>query len=167
MWSPCVVASRVWFAREYANLSAWLARAVFAVLWSFPLLVLILVITNDIHRLFRFGFRLDGHVEPILGPVGRAFTTYGFLLSLVSSAAFGLALRDHHRYTASLRRYASPGTSRHVSPSALHFRQKHGRDGGPGHARRRVRRLDTPLALFHLRMFDLMPIARGRNGADA
>lgn len=167
MWSPCVVASRVWFAREYANLSAWLARAVFAVLWSFPLLVLILVITNDIHRLFWFGFRLDGHVEPILGPVGRAFTAYGFLLSLVSSAAFGLALRDHHRYTASLRRYASPGTSRHVSPSALHFRQNTAEPADLAMLGGVFAVSTHPLALFHLRMFDLMPIARGRNGADA
>jgi hypothetical protein len=133
---------------------------VFAVLWSFPLLVLILVITNDIHRLFWFGFRLDGHIEPILGPVGRALTAYEFLLSLVSSAALSGSSRNHC-YIAGLRRYASPGTSRHVSLSALHFRKNAAEPTDLAMFASVFAASTYALALFHFRMFDLMPIASG------
>ena len=56
VWPMPSVTAQLWFALEYANLRRWLTRRTLALL-AFPsLLLLVLILTNDVHHLVWLGF---------------------------------------------------------------------------------------------------------------
>jgi PAS domain S-box-containing protein len=72
------------FVLVYAGLGRWLTRRNLALLTIFPLLFVVLVITNDFHHLIWTDFKFDHYVIPSQGMLNPIFLAYGYLLGLVN-----------------------------------------------------------------------------------
>lgn len=76
------------FVLEYAWPGRWLTRRNLALLSIAPLLILVLILTNDLYHLMWLGFSYDGMVIPLRGPGNWVFVMYGMLLSLIDLTVF-------------------------------------------------------------------------------
>lgn len=72
------------FLMEYARPKRWLSRRNLILLSIFPLLAILSILTNDIHRLFWTGFHVDGALVANLGPIAQIFLAYVYLLSFLN-----------------------------------------------------------------------------------
>lgn len=70
------------FVLRYAGLGHWLTRSNYVLLFLFPLLCALLMVTNDFHYLIWTGFRVNGHVTGLPGRLFWAFISYGILIGL-------------------------------------------------------------------------------------
>ena len=104
IWILPTVTAGFWFALEYANLDRWLNRRALALLAIPPLLMLLLVVTNDAHHWMWTGFEWEGDVRPVLGAVNWFFIGYGLVLAFANSLVFlWLFIRSPlHRWAAGL-----------------------------------------------------------------
>ncbi|MGD8472550.1 MAG: histidine kinase N-terminal 7TM domain-containing protein [Anaerolineae bacterium] len=95
-----LVTAMTFFVLEYACPRRWLTWRWLILLSVPPLLVLVLVVTNDLHHWFWRGFQFDGALQPLRGPANWIALGYGMALVLISLAAFvSLFLRSpQHRW---------------------------------------------------------------------
>ncbi len=104
LWPLPTVTAGLWFAVEYSDLGHWLSRRKLALLFLPPLIVGLLVVTNNSHHWLWRSFATDGYVRPVLGFAGWIVTVYGFVLALATSLIFvWLFVRSPlHRWPAGL-----------------------------------------------------------------
>lgn len=77
------------FVLEYAWPGRWLTRRNLGFLSIFPLLVLMLTLTNDFHHLMWISFKVDQTVTPLLGIFSKLFIAYGYGLGILNWIVFG------------------------------------------------------------------------------
>jgi PAS domain S-box-containing protein len=80
------------FVLEYSWPGRWLTRRNLALLFIAPLLALVLVLTNELHRLIWSSFALDSSDIPLLGPGARILLAYAYGLGLVELLVFAWLL---------------------------------------------------------------------------
>jgi PAS domain S-box-containing protein len=161
VWDVPLMSAGLWFALDYANLNRLLTRRALGLLAVPPLLLVLLVLTNDSHRLIWRGFALEGEVQALRGPASWVFIDYGLVLGVATSlifvwlflrsplhrwpAAFFLAGYVIHR-TAYMLDIANANPVAPVDPTMLVAPLVAGM---------------YAVALFQFRMFDLAPVAYG------
>jgi PAS domain S-box-containing protein len=84
IWQLPVAATITCFVLRYAGLGRWLTRRNYVLLFLFPLLCVLLMVTNDYHHLIWTGFRMNGHVNVSPGRLFWVFISYGILLGLLN-----------------------------------------------------------------------------------
>jgi hypothetical protein len=104
VWKLPAATTAFWFALEYCNLNRWLTRRIAALLAMGPLLLFLLILTNDAHHLVWRGFSVDQVVQAQFGIVNWILTGYGYVLALIGIIVFlGLFIRSpQHRIPATL-----------------------------------------------------------------
>ena len=80
IWQLPVTAVITCFVLRYAGLGRWLTRRNCVLLFLFPLLCVLLMLSNDSHHLIWNGFRMNGHVTVSSGRLFWVFISYGYLL---------------------------------------------------------------------------------------
>ncbi len=80
IWHLPSAATITCFVLRYAGLGRCLTRRNYVLLFLFPLLSALLMITNDFHHLVWTGFRLNGHVTASPGSLFWAFISYGIFI---------------------------------------------------------------------------------------
>lgn len=84
IWQLPVGATVACFVLQYAGLGRWLTRGTYALLFLFPLINVLFIVTNDVHHLIWTGFRMNRHVIASPGKLYWFFTSYIYLLGLVN-----------------------------------------------------------------------------------
>jgi len=84
MWQLPSATAISCFLLEYARPKRWLNRRNVILLSVFPLLTILAILTNDIHRLFYVGYYFDGALVMKLGPIAQFFLAYVYLLSFLN-----------------------------------------------------------------------------------
>ncbi len=82
VWQLPVTAAITCFVLQYAGLGRWLIPRNYLLLFLFPLLCVLLMVTNGFHHLIWTGFRMNGHVTASPGRLFWVFISYGYLLGL-------------------------------------------------------------------------------------
>jgi len=83
------------FVLAYAGLGRLLNRRNIILLSLVPLLVMVVIITNDLHHLLWTGFQMDGHVTSTAGRLYWIFIGYVYLMGLANvTVLVWLALRS-------------------------------------------------------------------------
>jgi PAS domain S-box-containing protein len=82
IWHLPAAAAITCFVLRYAGLGRWLTRRNYVLLFLFPLVCLLLMVTNDSHYLIWSGFEVNGHITSSPGRLFWAFISYGILLGL-------------------------------------------------------------------------------------
>lgn len=85
LWLLPAVTAELCFLLEYANLDRWLTRRTLSFLAAPPLVVAVLIITNNAHHIMWTSFVVDRFVQPIRGWGGWGFITYTYALAFTSS----------------------------------------------------------------------------------
>jgi len=81
-WPLPTVATVACFILHYAGLGKWLTRRTYALLFLFPLLSVLMVVTNNFHHLIWAGFQMNGSVVASPGKLFWVFNSYIYLLGL-------------------------------------------------------------------------------------
>ncbi|HEY3376268.1 MAG TPA: histidine kinase N-terminal 7TM domain-containing protein, partial [Armatimonadota bacterium] len=104
VWKLPAATAVFWFALEYCNLNRWLTRRIAVLLALGPLLLFLLILTNDAHHLIWRGFSFDRGVQAQFGLVNWIVTGYGYALAVIGVIVFlGLFIRSpQHRMPAML-----------------------------------------------------------------
>jgi signal transduction histidine kinase len=104
VWKLPTVTATTCFALEYANPGRWLTRRNLVLLSIPPLLVLLLVLTNDLTHWYWPAFSVGGSVQPTRGALNWITNAYGVALVLVNLIAFAwLFIRSpQHRWPVAL-----------------------------------------------------------------
>ncbi|MBI5034627.1 MAG: PAS domain-containing protein [Chloroflexi bacterium] len=76
------------FALEYAKPGKWLTRRNLFLLYLIPFLIIIIMLSNDLHHLFWTRLWLDTFVRVQRGPLNFIFAGFVFLLPLIASLSF-------------------------------------------------------------------------------
>jgi PAS domain S-box-containing protein len=84
VWQLPSATASTCFILEYAWPGRWLTRRNLAVLSIAPLLLVILVLTNNLHHLAWSGFTYDGSVIPLRGPGIWSLIAYGYGLGVLN-----------------------------------------------------------------------------------
>jgi PAS domain S-box-containing protein len=84
MWQLPSATAISCFLLEYARPKRWLNRRNLILISIFPLLTILSIITNEIHRLFYVGYYFDGALVMKLGPIAQFFLAYVYLLSFLN-----------------------------------------------------------------------------------
>lgn len=84
IWQLPAVTTITCFVLRYARLERWLTPLTYILLYLFPVLCAVLMMTNDFHHLVWSGFRLNGHFTGSPGRLFWIFITYGILLGLLN-----------------------------------------------------------------------------------
>ncbi len=92
------------FVLEYAGLSRWLKRRNLILLALPSVLVVLAVMSNDLHHLQWTALRMEGDVVASVGMLGWAFIAYAYSLGLVNVfVLMWLAVRfPHHRWPVAI-----------------------------------------------------------------
>ena len=85
-WLPGTTALTC-FVLEYTWPGRWVTRRTVALLSIAPLLILVLLFTNDFHHLLFRSYEFTGDVVPLHGPAGWGFVVYNLGLRVVSIIA--------------------------------------------------------------------------------
>jgi PAS domain S-box-containing protein len=88
VWRLPTVTATTCFALEYSYPGRWLTRRNLILLSTPPLLVLLLVLTNDLHHWFWAALSGAGSLQPQFGVLAWIANVYGMGLVLVNLAAF-------------------------------------------------------------------------------
>ena len=86
IWHLPVAAVITCFVLQYASLGRWLTYRNCVLLFLFPLLCVLLMITNGSHHLIWAGFHMNGHVTLSSGRLFWVFISYGILLGIFNLA---------------------------------------------------------------------------------
>jgi PAS domain S-box-containing protein len=93
IWHLPVAAVITCFVLQYAGLGRWLTHRNCVLLFLFPLLCMLLMVTNGSHHLIWAGFRMNGYVTVFSGRLFWVFIIYGILLGIFNLAVmFWLAI---------------------------------------------------------------------------
>lgn len=84
VWQLPAITAITCFILEYAWPGRWLTRRNLALLAIGPLLFLVVVLTNDLHRLTWTGFAYDGSILPLVGPGAWYMLGYGYALGIAN-----------------------------------------------------------------------------------
>ena len=156
------------FALQYTGRGEWLTRRTFALLAIEPVLVILLTWTNDFHHLFRTGAGMvplaDGSALALDPTYGIAFWLHGvycYVLLLIGTMLLGQSfLRAPHLYRrqtgvmlvgalapwiANVLYLTEPRILSHLDPTPFAFG---------------FSSLAVAWGLFHLRLLDIVPVAR-------
>jgi signal transduction histidine kinase len=76
------------FLLEYAWPGRWLNRRNLILLSIPTLVIILLILTDDLHHLFWHSFEFEGTVTPLLGPVGWTGIAFGYSLLIVNFIVF-------------------------------------------------------------------------------
>jgi peptidoglycan/LPS O-acetylase OafA/YrhL len=71
MWQLPSATAITCFLLEYARPKHWLTRRNLILLSIFPVLAILSILTNDLHRLFYVGFSFDGELVANTGPIAQ------------------------------------------------------------------------------------------------
>ncbi|WP_028320654.1 sensor histidine kinase [Desulfatiglans anilini] len=104
VWQLPVAATIICFVLQYAGLGRWLTRRNYILLFLFPLLCVLMMVTNNLHHLIWTEFRLNGYVTVSPGEVFWIFVSYGILIVLFNVAVLvWLAIRSPgHRWPVAI-----------------------------------------------------------------
>jgi signal transduction histidine kinase len=104
VWKLPTVTATTCFALEYVNPGRWLTRRTLILLSIPPLLVLLLVLTNDLHHWYWPVLSFDGSLQLRRGVLNWLTNVYGMALVLVNLTAFAwLFIRSpQHRWPVAL-----------------------------------------------------------------
>lgn len=104
VWQLPVAATITCFVLQYAGLGRWLTRRNYILLFLFPLLCVLMMVTNNLHHLIWTGFRLNGYVTVSPGGFFWIFVSYGILIVLFNVAVLvWLAIRSPgHRWPVAI-----------------------------------------------------------------
>jgi PAS domain S-box-containing protein len=95
VWQLPVAATIACFILQYAGLGRWLTRRTYTLLFLFPLLSVLMMLTNDSHHLIWIGFRMNGNVVASPGKLFWVFNSYVYLLGILNLAVLlWLAIRS-------------------------------------------------------------------------
>ena len=148
------------FALEYAQPGRWLSRRTIALLAAPVLATVVLIFTNDTHHLTWSRLWFDGRVQYAHGWLSRVLQGYGVLLYLASYfILIRLFVRSPiHRWPVAVCLLAQSGG---VAFYLLNTAQVYLLSATAQHILPAIfMALVYGLALFYLRMFDLIPVAR-------
>ncbi len=81
-WQLPTATSLLCFVLDYAGFGRWLTRRTLAFLSIVPVLAVLLIVTNDYHRLIWTGFRMAGSVDQSLGAANWILLGYAFALAV-------------------------------------------------------------------------------------
>ncbi len=84
IWQLPVGTAITCFILQYAGLGRWLNRRSYALLFLFPLLSVLLMVTNEFHHLIWTGFRMNRYVVSSPGRLYWVFNSYIYLLGIVN-----------------------------------------------------------------------------------
>lgn len=82
IWQLPVAAVINCFVMQYAGLGRWLTPRNYVLMSLFPLLCVLLMVTNGFHHLIWTGFRINEHVTASSGRLFWVFISYGYFLGL-------------------------------------------------------------------------------------
>jgi PAS domain S-box-containing protein len=104
IWQLPTGATIACFILQYAGLGRWLTRRNYFLLFLFPLLSVLVMVTNDSHHLIWTGFRMNGNVVASPGKLFWVFNSYVYLLGIFNLAVlFWLAISSPgHRYPVAM-----------------------------------------------------------------
>jgi PAS domain S-box-containing protein len=104
VWQLPSAATITCFVLQYAGLGRWLTRRNYVLLFLFPLLSALLMITNDFHHLIWSGFRGNGHLTAFPGGLFWAFIVFGLLIGFFNlSVLVWLAISSpKHRWPVAI-----------------------------------------------------------------
>jgi PAS domain S-box-containing protein len=161
IWILPSMTAMLCFLLEYANLSRWLSRRTLILLAIPPFVFAVLATTNDAHHMVWTDFLIEGYVHPVRAWAGWAATAYGYTVGLANSIiVVWLFIRSPlHRVPAAMFLFGQlvgrvvflleAGRVNPVAPM------------DPVVVSSAFTVAMYALALFRLRMFDLVPVARG------
>ena len=106
---------------EYADSGRWLTRRTLTLLAIPPLLYLVLILTNDVHRWLWLEFLYEGYVLPVYGTGTSIMIGYNYLLTALQVIVlFPLFVRSPlHRWLVALRP-DRPARGIHCFPARPH-----------------------------------------------
>jgi signal transduction histidine kinase len=159
IWMIPIATAGLCFALEYANLDSWLNHGTLSVLSIPPLVILLLVFTNGSHHLLWAGFTLDSlHAHYSIAHLIVFY--YGVSLLFSTSAIFiWLFVRSPlHRVPALL--CLGGQLIVRIGVVLVHCDRNPIAPVDPMVVGSVVAAVLYALALFHFRMFDLVPVAR-------
>jgi PAS domain S-box-containing protein len=84
VWQLPSATAITFFLLEYARPKRWLNQRNLILLSIIPLLAILSILTNDMHRLFYVGFSFDGALVTKLGPIAQVFLAYVYFLSFLN-----------------------------------------------------------------------------------
>ncbi|MDT8305670.1 MAG: histidine kinase N-terminal 7TM domain-containing protein [Anaerolineae bacterium] len=87
-WQLPAITAITCFVFEYTWPGRWLTRRNLLLLSLVPLLYLTLILTNDLHHLAWLGFTFNGMLTPLRGPVTWLIIAYGYGLGIVNALLF-------------------------------------------------------------------------------
>ncbi|RPI66526.1 MAG: PAS domain-containing protein, partial [Geobacteraceae bacterium] len=104
IWQLPVAAVITCFVLQYAGLGRWLTPRNYVLMSLFPLLCVLLMVTNGFHHLIWTEFRINGHVTASSGRLFWVFISYGYLLGLFNFVIlFRLAvISPRHRWPVAI-----------------------------------------------------------------
>lgn len=159
-WRFIPNAAGLYFALEYAHLDRWLNRRTIAFLAAPLVLLALFILTNDVQHWMWLGFTFDGSVQPVRGVGNWILIGYTYvLIALTAIVLLWLFVRSPlHRLPVALI-----VTCRLSTTTAYLFDIGNRNPFAPLDLSVLVAALSSivyAFALFHLRMLDLIPIAR-------
>ncbi len=104
IWQQPLATTITCFVLQYAGLGRWLNRRTYMLLFLFPLLCMLFMVTNDFHHLIWTGFRMNRYVVSSHGRLYWVFNSYIYLLGIVNIASLvRLAVRSPgHRWPVAI-----------------------------------------------------------------
>jgi PAS domain S-box-containing protein len=95
IWQLPTGATIACFILQYASLGRWLTHRTYTLLFLFPLLSVLMMVTNDSHHLIWTGFRMNGNVIASPGKLFWVYNSYVYLLGILNLAVLiWLAIRS-------------------------------------------------------------------------
>jgi PAS domain S-box-containing protein len=160
VWQLPIVTAATCFVVQYAGLGRWLTKRLVVLLTIPPVVLAVLILTNELHHLFWTGFtEVHGGVTPVRGPVNTVALVYSYALALFNVVILAwLLLRfPRYRWPAILMIVAQVG-ARFVFEFGLRL-------GFPSHWNYGAVMLlflfgVYAIALFRFHVFDPVPAAR-------
>jgi PAS domain S-box-containing protein len=155
-----VISAELSFALEYAGLGNWLNRRTVLVLAFFPLVFLLLILTNDTHHLIWTQIRPEGYAHSEFGPAYWGAVFYAYLLSLLNVMVliWLFARSPRHRWVAAGLIISLLITRGTYFLNIANWNPVAPLD--PTVVAANFALLPYALAIFRLRMFDVVPVAR-------
>ncbi len=104
LWQMPTITAIAWFTLEYSWPGRWLTRRNMVLLSVAPLLMSVLILTNDFHHLMWLSLTTDGAIVPIRGPANWSLVLYAGILGLLQIIPLvSLLIRSpSHRWPAAI-----------------------------------------------------------------
>ena len=159
VWQLPNVTAALWFALDYTNLNRGLTRRTLGLLAVPPAAYLVLAVTNGSHQLIWSGFSFDGDVHLLSAKGGWAFTDFGLTVGMVTALLFVWLFIQSPLH----RRPVALCLGGHLTTRAANLLDMANANPVPPMDPTMIAvafaSVMYAVALFHFRLFDLVPVA--------